>query len=359
MTQPQEQTSDSSTAAKTPTAEPESTASPDAPVSEAKLESIRTRNRGPETSEKKKHPQSEATVIGCEECEESDITRDDERGETVCENCGEILETHSGSIGASWERASAIEHEVTSTVTSNTNSGISDDPLGGRIDWRDKDGYGNTLSSKRRSIFHRIRNLDKRTDTGAEVRSTYKYAIGEVNRIVADVDAPQHVRDAACELCEELLDGEETELSGIAIESVSAAAVLIACDEYDVNRDVDEVSDVSHSDVGMIEATVEHVKAVTGHGDVNMAVTGLLNDACQELGVSDDVIATGKTLLSDGVSEEMFEDGSLPAFTGAAIYTACTKHGEIRQFNEIERVVDASVEAMREKYTMFIEATVS
>lgn len=346
MTQPKQAASSSSTSGEATMQSTETPLSPDI------IQSLREDYSRYDESTVSDHPQTEASALQCESCESPSVKRDDKHEEIVCENCGEILSDNHQNIGASWERTSAVKHRLKTDVTSNTEAGISESPLGGTIDWRDKDPYGNTLSAKRRSEFHRLRKLDKQTDAGDRKRSNYKFALSEINRLTTETALPRYVRESAAGMYETLLEDES--LSGFPIEAICVAVVQIACEKHSVSRDVTEFTMLSHCDTTMIETVTSQLQKHPEISDVS-TVTEYVNEYCQALNLSDTVISKSCTLLENGVNEDDVNRNSLKGYTTAAIYLASTQSGEIRQLTEITDVSGVPASMARKHIQELIE----
>lgn len=360
MTQPQSPSVGTET-------EADSTTSPTEPMStetttsidREKLKAVReTRTRKPDTElveTDEPHPQSETSGVKCEECG-GNVMRDEKTGEQACEDCGLVLTETNSNVDPSWERTSAVEHIVNATVTGNTDSGVSGDALGGTIDWRDKDGYNESLSAKKRSLYHRHRTLDRQTDVDNQKRSEYNYGLGEINRIGTQLSIPSHTIDGATELFEGLV--EDDELTGLSVDVAAACVLLIACGEEEtISRDVSEFAELTHATSDELRTVQRELAKKTGVSDLSKSVTEYVGEFCDEMNAGSDARAIAESILEAGVSSELFEDGDLKAYTAAAVYIGCIRSGVIRRQSEIASQNGVKESALKMKYEELIEGT--
>lgn len=293
------------------------------------------------------------TPSECTECGSSDISVSDKHGETACQDCGAIIDEQQFPTKAGWKHTSSEKHTAETSVTSNDDSGFSQNPLGGTIDWKDMDGYGNSLSSKKRSLMHRLRGLDQALDTDPDEKSNYTYALSEINRISADIDAPRHVRDDATDLYQDILDRDA--LVGRAIETVATAALYAACNINDVDRDLSELTEVSHADhSAVVDVHTRLVEELDLNRD-GADLTGHVEPLCERLDLNDDVQDAAADILTSTVTDEHLESGSLAEHTAAAVYAAAVRTQNKRSMNDVANASYTSVEAVRARYQENIE----
>ncbi len=72
-----------------------------------------------------------------------------------------------------------------------------DKGLSTNIDWRDKDAYGNSLSSNQRQKMQRLRKWNERFRTRDSKERNLKQALGEIDRMASALGLPENVRETA------------------------------------------------------------------------------------------------------------------------------------------------------------------
>jgi len=288
------------------------------------------------------------------DCESPSVIRDDKHAELTCSECGSILKTTEIELEANWKRTSSKKHARETSVAGNNDSGVTTAPLGGTMDWRDKDGYGNNLSSKRRSHIHRLRELDRELEFGGDERSNYKYSVSEINRLSASMSIPRYVRDSATSMYESLLEADA--LTGRSIETVSTATLVIACEEDNlISRDFEEFVELAHADASELKDTVTGVRRDLGMTHTDENSTRFVGPMCHEIGLSTRVRERAEQILARVLSSDVSDEGALVEHTGAAVYSACVQAGVMIPQSQIADVAGVSQENIRERYQEHIE----
>ena len=128
---------------------------------------VRERTRG-ETSEAESESTSEREngedELICPECSGRLVT-DTGRGETVCRDCGLVVDEGGIDRGPEWRAFDSAERDRKSRVGAPTTRMMHDKGLSTTIGWQDKDAHGNALSSRQRRRMGRLRTWDERFRT--------------------------------------------------------------------------------------------------------------------------------------------------------------------------------------------------
>ncbi|MEF8778559.1 MAG: TFIIB-type zinc ribbon-containing protein, partial [Natronomonas sp.] len=96
-----------------------------------------------EVEQTNEHAQTEETLT-CPECSGQ---LKNEGAETVCTECGLVVEEDEIDRGPEWRAFDSAEKDKKSRVGAPTTKMMHDDGLSTNIGWQDKDAYGNSLSS--------------------------------------------------------------------------------------------------------------------------------------------------------------------------------------------------------------------
>jgi len=145
---------------------------------------------GQETEETEETADEE---LVCPECGGNVVT-DDEHGETICSDCGLVITEDSVDRGPEWRAFDAKEKDQKSRVGAPTTNTMHDKGLSTNIDWRDRDAYGNSLSSNQRQKMQRLRKWNERFRTRDSKERNLKQALGEIDRMASALGLPENVR---------------------------------------------------------------------------------------------------------------------------------------------------------------------
>ena len=109
------------------------------------------RERADETTEAETEDE-----LTCPECG-SRLESDSKHGETVCQDCGLVVDEDEIDRGPEWRAFDASEKNSKSRVGAPTTNMMHDKGLSTNIGWQNKDAYGNSLSSSQRQKMQRLR----------------------------------------------------------------------------------------------------------------------------------------------------------------------------------------------------------
>jgi transcription initiation factor TFIIB len=163
-----------------------------------------------------------AETEGCPECG-GNLVADTEHGETVCTDCGLVVEEDGIDHGPEWRAFDAGERDRKSRVGAPTTNMMHDKGLSTNIDWRNQDAYGNSLDARQRQKMQRLRKWNERFRTRDSRERNLKQALGEIDRMASALGLPDNVRETASVVYRRAL--QENLLPGRSIEGVATAAV--------------------------------------------------------------------------------------------------------------------------------------
>jgi transcription initiation factor TFIIB len=311
----------------------------------------RTRNRTDErTSEE---PEKEREQNRCPECSGRLVT-DDERGETVCEECGLVVDEDQIDPGPEWRAFDSNEKDEKSRVGAPTTQTMHDKGLSTNIGWQDKDAYGNSLGSRQRQKMQRLRKWNERFRTRDSKERNLKQALGEIDRMASALGLPEDVRETASVIYRRALD--EDLLPGRSIEGVATSALYAAARKAGTPRSLDEITNVSRVEKDEIARTYRYVVRELNleiqPADPKSYVPRFVSD----LGVSEEVERRARDLL-DTATEKGIHSGKSPVgLAAAAVYAAALLSNEKVTQSEVSEVSDISEVTIRNRYHELLEA---
>ena len=307
-------------------------------------------------SDEQTDEQTDSEATCCKNCDSENLSKASGETELVCKDCGFVVDTDPFPNTASWKHESSQTHESTVNVTDNTDAGISMNALGGRIDWKDMDGYGSSLSSKKRARMHRLRDLDQRLTASEPETQNYKFALGEINRMANQMSVPRYVQDAATEMYENILEEQPDVLAGISVEAAATAILYAACEDTDITRPLSEFAEISYIDKHDIMDTYERLAPTLGVNSYGINMKEYVAALCDELHADDIVQDNAMDILTDTLTEEFLQQGSVIEYVAAAVYTASVRTGDVISQKRIASVADISPGAVRQGYQQQLEA---
>jgi transcription initiation factor TFIIB len=310
-----------------------------------------TRTRTTERAQTEK--QEDSATQACPECG-GRLVADDEHGETVCDDCGLVVEEGSVDRGPEWRAFDAREKDEKSRVGAPTTNMMHDKGLSTNIDWRDKDAYGNALGAKQRKKMQRLRKWNERFRTRDSKERNLKQALGEIDRMASALGLPENVRETASVIYRRALD--ENLLPGRSIEGVSTASVYAAARQAGVPRSLDEITDVSRVEKSEIARTYRYVVRELGLEVKPADPASYVPRFVSDLELSEESERRARQLLANAKEQGVHSGKSPVGLAAAAVYAAALLTNEKTTQAAVSEVADISEVTIRNRYHELLEA---
>ena len=305
------------------------------------------------TEETEQEDEQEKTTPDCPECAGS-LVVDDEHGETVCTECGLVVEEDSVDRGPEWRAFDSKEKDEKSRVGAPTTNMMHDKGLSTNIDWRDKDAYGNALGAKQRKKMQRLRKWNERFRTRDSKERNLKQALGEIDRMASALGLPENVRETASVIYRRALD--ENLLPGRSIEGVSTASVYAAARQAGVPRSLDEITEVSRVEKSEIARTYRYVVRELGLEVKPADPESYVPRFASSLGLSEEAERRARQLLQNAKEQGVHSGKSPVGLAAAAVYAAALLTNEKTTQAAVSEVADISEVTIRNRYHELLEA---
>mgnify|MGYP005848635369 FL=1 len=312
-------------------------------------EHTRSHNRPSEQSEST----DDGETLHCPECD-GQLATDTEHGETVCRDCGLVVEEDEIDHGPEWRAFDSNEKDQKSRVGAPTTNMMHDKGLSTNIGWQDKDAYGKSLSSRQRQKMQRLRTWNERFRTRDTKERNLKQALGEIDRMASALGLPDAVRETASVIYRRALD--EDLLPGRSIEGVSTAALYAAARQAGTPRSLDELTGVSRVEKDEIARTYRYVARELNleiqPADPEQYVPRFASD----LDLSDEAERRARELLSTAKAQGVHSGKSPVGLAAAAIYAASLLTNQKVTQNQVSEVANISEVTIRNRYHELLEA---
>ncbi|WP_255194286.1 transcription initiation factor IIB [Natronobeatus ordinarius] len=313
--------------------------------------STRVRRTARETDERE--TEKTADDLSCPECS-GHLIVDDEHGETICEDCGLVVEEDSVDRGPEWRAFDAAEKNEKSRVGAPTTNTMHDKGLSTNIDWRNKDAYGNSLDSRQREKMQRLRKWNERFRTRDSKERNLKQALGEIDRMASALGLPNNVRETASVIYRRALN--EDLLPGRSIEGVSTSCVYAAARQAGVPRSLDEIADVSRVEKNEIARTYRYVVRELGLEVQPADPESYVPRFASGLDLSDEAELRARALLQNAKEKGVHSGKSPVGLAAAAVYAAALLTNEKTTQAAVSEVADISEVTIRNRYHELLEA---
>jgi transcription initiation factor TFIIB len=314
---------------------------------------IRTYTETSEVEAAENEAEQSEEVDVCPECG-GNLIADEERGETVCAECGLVVEERNIDRGPEWRAFDSAEKDQKSRVGAPTTKMMHDEGLSTNIGWQDKDAYGKSLSSRQRQKMQRLRTWNERFRTRNSKERNLKQALGEIDRMASALGLPEEVRETASVIYRRALD--EDLLPGRSIEGVATASLYAAARQMQTPRSLDEVANVSRIDEMEFKRTYRYIVRELGLEVQPADPVQYVPRFASELGLSDAVERRARELLQQAQDAGITSGKSPVGLAAAAVYAASLLTNEKVTQSAVSEVTDVSEVTIRNRYQEMLEA---
>ncbi len=284
----------------------------------------------------------------CPECDGESLIADSVHGEVVCEDCGCVVQTEQIDTGPEWSAYNHSESQAKSRVGAPLTRTMHDRGLTTKIDWKNTDAHGQTLSQRKRTQLRRMRTWQERIRTKDAGERNLQLALAEINRMASALGVPRPVREVASVVYRQALS--EDLVQGRSIEGVATGALYAACRKENIPRSLDEVAEVSRVERVEIGRTYRYMAEELELEMRPVDPRRYLPRFCSELDLGEDVQQRAVTILDEAAAEGLLSGKSPTGLAGAAIYIAALECNVKRTQKEIADVAQVTKVTIRNRY---------
>lgn len=311
----------------------------------------RQRKHESETEQQAQKPEGERV---CAECDSGRLVTSSDQGELVCNNCGLIVEGTNIDRGPEWRAFDHSERQSKSRVGAPTTQTMHDKGLTTTIDWKNKDAYGHSLSSEKRSQMHRLRKWQNRIRTKDAGERNLQFALSEIDRMASALGVPRSVREIACVIYRRALT--EDLIRGRSIEGVATSCLYAACRKEGIPRSLEEVAEVSRVDRKEIGRTYRYISQSLGLEMSPVDPREYVPRFCSALDLSKEVQAKTNEIIKVTTEQGLLSGKSPTGYAAAAIYAASLLCNEKKTQREVADVAQVTEVTIRNRYQEQIES---
>lgn len=284
----------------------------------------------------------------CPECGSKSLSKDYERAEVTCNECGLVIDEKIMDMGPEWR---AFDHEQRvkrSRVGAPMTYTIHDKGLSTVIDWRDKDSYGKDIAPRKRAQIYRLRKWQQRIRVSNATERNLAFALTEMDRVASRINLSRNVRETSAVVYRKAV--EKGLIRGRSIEGVSAAAIYAACRQCKVPRTLDEIAEAAKLNRKEIGRTYRFMARELGISLKPTTPIDYIDRFGSELGLSGEVRSKAIEILKKAMDQELTSGRGPTGVSAAAIYIASVLLGERRTQREVADVAGVTEVTIRNRY---------
>jgi transcription initiation factor TFIIB len=281
---------------------------------------------------------AESSANQCPECDGWVTTN---AVETVCEDCGLVIDEQRIDHGPEWRAYDDEECERTGAplTVARHDRGLSTE-IG-----RGTDAKGNELSGQKRRRLARMRREQNRGRWRSTAEQNLPHGLGEVRRLASALELSDSVRDQACQLFRSAQN--ENLLRGRSIEAIAAASVYGACRCNGLSRLVDDVSEMARVAESRVTNAYKTLNEELGLPAEPVSPSMFVPRLASDLECPDEIRQRART-LAEQAEERGVTTGVHPAGVAAAcLYKAGKEQGQWVTQSEVAGAANSSTTTIR------------
>jgi len=252
-------------------------------------------------------------------CPECDGAIDASTRETVCTECGLVVDEDQLDRGPEWRSFEDDSEEKARTGAPLTRS-RHDRGLSTEI------GRSTRLKGRKRRQMARLRREHSRAQTGSKRDRNQRIGFIEIRRLVSQLDLSTTIRDRACVLFESAQEADL--LVGRSIEGFAAAAVYATCRTGGIARTVEEVAADAQADGDELRVAYDAINRELGLPTGPIDPREYLARFASQLDLRVDVERRARELATF-VVEENLAGGRAPSGVAAACLYTAAREGDV------------------------------
>ena len=290
----------------------------------------------------------QVTVKKCPECGSTNLIHDYDTGETICGNCGLVIQDVMMDKGPEWRAFTQEEKESRSRVGIPTSYSVHDKGLSTSIDRIDRDAFGRKLPLATRLQMWRLRKWQIRSRVHSSIDRNLAQAMTELDRLSSKVTAPSAVKEKAAVIYRKALD--EGLVRGRSIAAIAAASLYAACRITGTPRSLREIAEASLVDKKDIARCY---RLLLRELDLHIPLADPLiyvTKIARKADIPGQIQAEAVKILKEAKRKHVSAGKDPMGLAAAALYIACKRLGEKKTQKEIADAAGVTEVTVRNRF---------
>ena len=280
-------------------------------------------------------------VISSQHCPECGGPVTTDSIETVCDDCGLVVDEDDLDRGPEWRRYN--EHTERRTGAPMTVT-LHDHGLSTQIGHR-RDANGNLISAEKRKRLRRMRLQHSRASWETKANRNLGHGFMEIGRLAGALGLPESLEDQACALYRSAQN--EDLLRGRSIESMATASLYGAIRVNGLSRTFGEIIACARVDESRIKNAYSTLNAELGLPAKPMQPSQFIPRLASELDVSSEVRQRASDLAAAAEANNLAVGVKPSGFAGACLYVSAKEHDLKLTQREVADHADACAVTIR------------
>ena len=301
----------------------------------------------------KEEKQKIEETIKCPKCSCTNLSRDYNRGELICNDCGLVIEEDFIDHGPEWRAFDNNQREKRARVGAPMTYTIHDKGLSTMISWTNRDAYGKYIPTRNKAQLYRLRKWQTRIRISDGIERNLTIALSALDRMSSALSLPRNVRETAAMIYRKV--ALKKLVRGRRLEGVAAAVLYAACRQCNVPRTLKEISNtaqIKKKEIG------RNYRIISRKLDLKLLLTtprDYIPRFCSELKLSRDVQTKTLEILKKAADNEITSGRGPTGIAAASLYIASVLCGERRIQRDIAETAGVTEVTIRNRYKEIAE----
>ena len=284
----------------------------------------------------------------CTDCGNSNLLRDYETGELVCQACGIVVSDATLSTGPEWRAFDQEQRDKLPRVGAPVTWTIHDKGLSTTIGWQDRDASGRKLSPEERARLYRLRKWHRRSKVSDSTQRNLAHALSEMSKISYKLNLPRNVIETSSMIYRRAI--QKQLIRGRTIQSVAVASIYMACRQCGVIRTLEDVAGAANITKKEAARNYRFLLRELKPSVPQVNPRGYISKIVNKLALSGETERLAMAILNQA-SEMKLTSGRGPSGIAAAcIYISSQLTDERRTQGEIAKEAQVTEVTIRNRY---------
>jgi transcription initiation factor TFIIB len=272
---------------------------------------------------------------------------DAETTETICSDCGVVIQGNSESLDSEWHVAKE-DLESKNRTGMPTSLAFHDMGLSTLISYSNVDANGCTISQDQRGKIQRLRRWNKISNNNRSYHRNLKNAFNILSSIRDKLSLTDPLVEKSAYYYRKALD--KRIIKGRSIRAMVVASVYAACREFNTPRTLEEISRTANTDIVFsgkcYRLLLRHLKLRLPTVDWNMCLAKIANKS----DVSEKSYRRALQMLTVIKSEPISLGKDPKALAVAVLYAACLQEHEKVSQTQVALAGETSIVTLRKRF---------
>ena len=284
----------------------------------------------------------------CTECGNSNLFRDYETSELVCQACGVVVSSSELNTGPEWRAFDQEQRDKLPRVGAPVTWTIHDKGLSTTIGWQDRDASGRKLSPEERARLYRLRKWHRRSKVSDSTQRNLAHALSEMSKISYKLNLPRNVIETSSMIYRRAV--QKQLIRGRTIQSVAVASIYMACRQCGVIRTLEDVAGAANITKKEAARNYRFLLRELKPSVPQVNPRGYISKIVNKLALSGQTEQLAMAILNQA-SEMKLTSGRGPSGIAAAcIYISSQLTDERRTQGEIAKEAQGTERTIRNRY---------